>query len=152
MAQYEDSYSGTLEAPAKDINAWAVGFILLGSVMMMLLGSFHLIAGIAALIDDSFYSVRDGFALEMDVTAWGWLHIIGGILLMVVSVALIGGLKIARLIAIALVAISAIWNFYSIPYYPVWSLTMLVLCLGVLWALIAHGREFTDVMNEPEGP
>jgi hypothetical protein len=130
----------------------AVGFILLGSVRMMLLGSFHLMAGIAALFDDSFYAVRPGFALEIDVTAWGWLHVLGGIVLMIAGLALIAGSTIARIVAVVLTVVSAIWNFYSVPYYPVWSIIMLVLCAGVLWALIAHGREFTDVMTEPEGP
>ena len=152
MSQYEDSVSKAFGAGEGDVSGLAVGFILMGTVMMMLLGCFQVIVGLSALIDDTFYQIRPGYSLDMDVTAWGWLHIVGGIVLMVVSVALIGGSSIARIVAIACVALSAIWNFYSIPYHPVWSIIMLVLCFGVLWALIAHGREFGEAMTESEGP
>jgi hypothetical protein len=56
------------------------------------------------------------------------------------------------MVAILTIVISAVWNFYSIPYYPVWSILMLVLCLGVLWSLIAHGGDFSKVMNESSDP
>jgi hypothetical protein len=148
MAQFEDSYSGTVKSETNQMNEWAAGFIFLGSMMMVILGCWHFIAGISALFDDSFYAIRPGFALEIDVTAWGWLHVIGGIVLAVVGFLLLSGSAFIRLIAIGLTVISVIWNFYSIPYYPVWSIIMLALCGAVLWALIAHGKEFTKAMNE----
>ena len=151
MAQYEESASGAFKPAAKELNAWAVGFIFLGSIMMVTLGCWHFIAGIAALVDDSFFAVRPGFALEMDVTTWGWLHIVGGIAMAIVGLTLLSGSPVVRIIAIIMTVISAIWNFYSVPYYPVWSIIMLALCLALLWALIAHGREFTEAMNESEG-
>lgn len=148
MAQYEASHTSRAETDIENLNSWAVGFIFLGAVMMMLLGSFHIIAGISALLDDDFYTVRDNFSLGTSVTTWGWAHIVGGIVLMVVGLGLLTGSVAARIVAIAAVGISAIWNFYSIPYYPVWAILMLAMCIGVLWALIAHGREFSDVMKE----
>ena len=148
MAQYDLPRAGKVESDIDDISVWGVGFIFLGTVMMMLLGSFHIIAGISALLDDEFYPVRPGFALEIDVTAWGWVHIVGGIALMVAALGLLTGSVAARLIAIFCVVVSTVWNFYSIPYYPVWSILMIVMCLGVLWALIAHGADFSDVMKE----
>jgi len=148
MAQYSESSSSLSRTDTEDISGWAVGFIFLGTVMMMLLGSFHIIAGISALIDDDFFVVRDGFALKMDVTTWGWIQIVGGIALMLAGLGLLSGSVIARFVAIFFIVLSAVWNFYSIPYYPVWSILMLVMCFGVLWALIAHGHEFSDVMKE----
>ena len=150
MAQYEHSRQGQMksESSIDNLSSWAVGFIFLGCVMMMLLGSFHIIAGISALLDDDFFVVRPGFALELDVTAWGWVHIFGGIALMVAGLGLLTGSVAARIVAIIAIVLSALWNFYSIPYYPVWSILMLVLCLGVLWSLVAHGDEFSDVMKE----
>jgi hypothetical protein len=148
MAQYEVSHTQQSESAIDNLNGWAVGFIFLGAVMMMLLGSFHIIAGISGLLDDDFYTVRPNFALELDVTAWGWTHIIGGIVLMVSGLGLLTGSVAARMVAIVAVVLACVWNFYSIPYYPVWSILMLAMCIGVLWALIAHGHEFTEVMKE----
>jgi hypothetical protein len=147
MAQYDDSYPLRSEA-GEELSGWTMGFIFLGSVMMMILGGFHLIAGLTALLDDSFYAVGPGFALEIDVTTWGWVHLIGGTLIVATGLWLLAGSTAARYITIVGAVISAIWNFYSIPYYPVWSILMLVLCIGVLWALIAHGKEFTSAMKD----
>ena len=73
------------------------------------------------------------------VTAWGWIHLIGGAI-----VALTGsrcsGRAVARAIGILLVALSAIANFLFIPSYPFWSLLMIVLDVFVIWALVRHGR------------
>jgi hypothetical protein len=41
-----------------------------------------------------------------------------------------------------------IWNFYSIPYYPVWSIVMIALDIGILWAVTAHGSEYERFARE----
>ena len=44
-------------------------------------------------------------------------------------------------------AISATVNFLLIPYYPFWSLLIIALDIFVIWALVAHGREFSDARS-----
>ena len=88
--------------------------------MMSMLGAFHMFAGLSAFLNESFYNVRTNYGLELDVTTWGILHFVGGIVLLAASVGLLFGALWARLICIGFAAISAIFNFYSIPYYPVW--------------------------------
>jgi hypothetical protein len=126
----------------------ASGVILFGACAMMLLGCFHLTAGIVALVDEDFYTPRPDYPFEIDATAWAWIHVVGGIALTVVAFSLLSGSSLARIVAIVMAAISAVWNFYSIPVYPFWSLTMLGLCILVLWALIAHGKQFIAFMHE----
>ena len=41
----------------------------------------------------------------------------------------------ARVTAIVLVIISAIENFFFIPYYPFWSILVIALDVWVIWAL-----------------
>lgn len=149
MAQYEGSRPNSWGFTREDIFTLATGVILFGTLAMMLLGCFHFIAGLAAVLDEDFYTPRPNYPFEIDATSWGWIHIIGGILLTVVSFAVISGSSAARTIAVAMITLSAVWNFYSIPVYPIWSLTMFGLCMLVLWALVAHGREFISAMNEP---
>jgi hypothetical protein len=38
-------------------------------------------------------------------------------------------------------ALSMIANFAFIPFYPVWSITIIAICVAVIWALTAHGRD-----------
>ena len=144
MAQYEGSYPR--DAAARDtgeISGWAVGFIFFASMLMVLIGSFHFIQGLVAIIDDTFYVVRPGYDLQLDVTAWGWVHMIGGIVLVIAGAGLMTGNVLARIVAIVLATLSVLGSFYSIPYYPVWSIMMIVLGIGVIWALTVHGNDIS---------
>jgi hypothetical protein len=121
---------------------WAFGLISFAILMMMALGSFHFIVGLAAVLGDTFYTVRPRFGMEMDTTVWGWIHILLSVLLMVGSLGLVVGARWARMIAIVFAALTILWNFYSVPYYPAWSALMIVVGIGVIWELVAHGDEF----------
>jgi hypothetical protein len=82
------------------------------------------------------------------VQAWGWLQLVGGVLMMAAGMFLVTGMLWARLVAIGVTMLSAIGSFYSIPYYPAWSILMLALEIGILWALLAHGGDFADQPEE----
>jgi hypothetical protein len=144
MAQYEDVRGEVVYGTGEAISGWAVGFIIFAAAMMIMIGTFHVIAGLAALFNEDFYVVRPGYDLELDTQAWGWLHIVGGIIVGLAGMFLITGATWARLVAIVVAFLSAIYSFYSIPYYPVWSILILALDIGVIWALIAHGRELSN--------
>jgi hypothetical protein len=144
---YQGSYDRSMVHTSEDVSGWAVGFTVMASMLMVLLGTFHFIAGIAALIDDTFYVLRPNFALEIDVTTWGWIHTIGGIAVVIAGFALLSGNIVARIATILIAVASVIWNFYSIPYYPVWSIIMVAFGLGVIWALTVHGHDI-EVMHE----
>jgi hypothetical protein len=146
MARYERSLEGEMSrtyAEAEAPSGWAVGFILFAIAMLIMLGTFHIINGLAAVLNDDFYVVRPGYDLKLDVTAWGWAHMAGGTIMIIAGFALLTGALWARIVAIALAVVSGVGNFYSIPYYPVWSIMMIALDIGVIWALAAHGRELS---------
>jgi hypothetical protein len=148
MAQYQGSSLEPLrqssEAEPQDLTGWALGFISFAAVMLLLLGTFHVMGGLAALFDDDFYEPRPNFGLEMDVTTWGWVHLIGGTVMLIASVGLLWGAFWARMVCIFFAIVSAIFNFYSIPYYPLWSILMIVLSVGVIWALLTNPEYGAD--------
>src|SRR5687768_9159187 len=130
MAHYEGSYSGQNVAGSStvtEISGWVTGMIFFAASLMIIVGVFHMIEGIAAVVDDEFYVLTANYALEMDTTTWGWIHMIGGVVLIIAGFALLTGNIIARMVAIILAVGSAVFNFYSIPYYPVWSILMLAM-------------------------
>ena len=145
MAQYERSYpQSAASAEAREISGWAIGFMFFASAIMMVVGSFHFIAGLSAVLNDAFYVVRPGYDLKVDVTTWGWIHMGLGVLILVASVALMVGALWARIVAIFMAVVSGIWAFYSIPYYPAFSILIIALNVGVLWALTVHGRDLAE--------
>jgi len=119
----------------------AVGFTVFAAVMMIIIGVFHSIAGFAGILEDEFYVATPNYILEFDATAWGWIHLIGGIVVLLAGFAVLQGSVWARTVGVILATLSAIANFAFIPIYPVWSLAMIALAIFVIWALTVHGRD-----------
>jgi hypothetical protein len=126
---------------ARDVSGWTVGFAVFAGVMLMLIGVFHALAGLAAIIDDQFFVVSRNYAFEFDTTAWGWLHLIYGVILVFAGYGVFSGATWARIVGITLAAISAVGNFFFIPYQPVWAMLIIALDVLVIAALCAYNRE-----------
>ncbi len=144
MAFQEGAFEGTTSESSAELSPWAVPFLILAAALMVIGGIFHFIEGLAALLNDDFFVVVRGYAFDMDITTWGWVHMIGGIVVAMAGIGLLSGALWARIVAIVVVMASAILNFVTIPYYPVWAMIMLVIDGGILWALLAHGRDLSD--------
>jgi hypothetical protein len=117
------------------------GLVVFAGVMMILLGIFHALAGLTAILKDRFFVSTPNYLISVDVTSWGWIHLIGGAVVAVAGFFVFSGAAWARAIGIGLAVLSAIANFLFIPYYPLWSLLMIALDVFVIWALARHGRE-----------
>jgi hypothetical protein len=128
-----------------DISGWGVGFIMFAAFMMMLMGGFHAFSGLVAIIDDAFYVTPREYFTDFSPETWGWAHLVAGIIVFSAGIALLGGAVWARLLAIVIAFLSALVNFAFIPYYPVWSIIMIAVAIGVIWALIAHGRDLEAI-------
>jgi hypothetical protein len=128
---------------AREASGWAVGFILFAGIMMVMSGGFQAFAGLVALFENEFYVPTRNYLLQFDATAWGWIHLLGGLLVAVAGFAVMAGQTWARVIGIIMAVLSALANFAFIPYYPFWSLAIIALDVFVIWALAAHGRDVT---------
>lgn len=132
------------EAHGMGYTAWT-GWLIFGTVMLGLLGVFHLMAGFTALFNDEYFVVGpSGLVVELDYTAWGWVHIGFGALLMVAALSLAAGKMFGRVMAVITAALSAIINLAFIAAYPVWSVLMIALGVIVIYAVVVHGRELAD--------
>ena len=119
----------------RDVSGWAIGGTAFAGVIMLLVGVFHAIAGLVALIDDEFYVVGANYTFELDVTGWGWIHLLAGIGVALAGLYVFSGATWARIVGIALAMLSAVANFFFIPYYPFWSILMIALAVWAIWAL-----------------
>jgi hypothetical protein len=133
MSQYEPRP----EPPP--VSGWAVGGITFAATMMILIGIFQALAGLAAILNDEFFILARNYTFNLDVTGWGWVHLILGIIVALAGFFLIAGKGWARILAITLATLSAISNFFFIPYYPWWSLLVIALCVWVIWSLTRPG-------------
>jgi hypothetical protein len=125
----------TEQKGAHAVSGWAVGGISFASTLLLLIGLFQVINGLAAIINDEFYVVARGYTFNLDTTAWGWVHLILGVLLLAVACGLFVRAAWAGVLAIWLAMLSAVTNFFFIPYYPFWSIVIIALDVWVIWAL-----------------
>jgi hypothetical protein len=121
------------------VSAWAASGITFAATMMLLIGVFQAIAGLSAIFDDQFYVVAGNYVFDLDVTAWGWVHLLLGILLIVAGWGLYSGSTWAGALAIVLAVLSAVANFFFIPYYPFWAILIIALNVWVIWSLTRPG-------------
>ena len=122
-------------------SGWAVGLILFAAIMMMMTGVFQALAGLIAIFENEFYVATPNYLFKFDVTTWGWIHLLVGIIVALAGWGLLLGRTWARAVAITLAVISALANFAFIPYYPIWSLLVIALDVFVIWAITTHGPE-----------
>jgi hypothetical protein len=128
-------------ADGRESNLWAAGAILFAGIMMIVVGMWEVLEGLNAIFEDEFYVATRRYLFQFDVTAWGWIHVILGLVVAYAGYGLLTGRTWARVVAITLAALSAIANFLFIPYYPVWSLLIISVDVFVIWAVAVHGRE-----------
>lgn len=123
--------------------AWA-GFVVLAAVLMCIVGIFNIVTGLVAVFNDTIYSQRGSITVALDVTGWGWFHIVWGLLLLGTGMALYAGQTWARIVAIVLIAVNMVTQLMEMPAYPLWGLVILALDILILWAIIVHGEELRD--------
>jgi hypothetical protein len=145
MSDTTSGAGSTTTAPATraetEPTLWT-GWIMFGSIMMMMLGSFHAIEGIVALARSEYFLVtRNGLTITVDYTTWGWAHLILGIIVAGTGFAILFGQLWAMILGVVIAGISALVNLAFLAAYPVWSLMMIALDVIVIWALTVHGAE-----------
>jgi hypothetical protein len=119
---------------------WAAGGSLFAAMMLVIIGCYQVLLGIAGIAKDQFFVVAPNYIYNLDTTAWGWIHLAIGALAVVTGAFLFTDATWARAAGIILVSLSAIANFFFIPYYPLWSLVIIALDIYVIWALSSPRR------------
>ena len=119
---------------AKD-STWAGAASVFAATMMIVVGAFQFFEGLVAVANDDFYVNTKNYVFQFDTTAWGWIHLILGILVVLAGVFIFTGNIVARSVGILLAGLSALSNFFWLPYYPLWSLIIIAIDVFVIWAL-----------------
>src|SRR5262249_54248523 len=114
------------------------GMVLFASILLLVLGCFNLIQGIAAVANSHVFAASAHYVIG-NLHAWGWITLILGVLQLLAAAGVLAGNQLARWFAVAVLALNAIDQMFFIPAYPFWSLTIIALDIVALWGLCAHG-------------
>jgi hypothetical protein len=127
--------SATYERTERQSTA-VTGFTYLAATLMLVSGVWAFFEGLAAVIKHQFYVVTPNYAYQIDVTAWGWIHLILAVVVVAAGICLFLGQTWARITGIVLAVLSSVANFLFIPYYPFWSIIIILMDIFIIWALI----------------
>ena len=122
-----------------DVSGFAIGGLAFAATVMIMVGCFQIVAGLVAVIDDEFFVVARNYTFELDTSAWGWIHLLIGVLVLSCGWALFSRRPWAIVATVFLATISAVANFFFIPYYPFWSIVVIALDVWVIWAVTRPG-------------
>ncbi|GGV06648.1 hypothetical protein GCM10010275_53400 [Streptomyces litmocidini] len=119
----------------------AGGLTTLAAVLLFIAGVLDVLRGIMAIADDDVYVSTPNYLFKFDLTSWGWIQLILGVIALLVSFGLFARATWARVVGVGIAGLLIIANFLSIPYYPFWSIILIALYAFVIWALCVVRRD-----------
>lgn len=115
---------------------WAVGVAWAAAALLLVASILAFLQGIAALAgDETLILIDQGYIYAFNLTTWGWIHIILGIIGVAVAIGVFYAAVWARALAIVIAVLSIVANFMWLPYTPWWSILIIVLDVLVIWAM-----------------
>ncbi|WP_329617646.1 hypothetical protein OG244_35855 [Streptomyces brevispora] len=113
------------------------GWTVFAAVLMIFGGIMAIFQGISAIAKDAVFVATRNYVFQFNLTGWGWIHLILGIVIVLAGFALFTGAAWARAVGIVLAGLGALANFMWLPYYPLWSIVLIAIDVFIIWALCA---------------
>jgi len=110
---------------------------------MVLVGTLDFFQGLIAVIRDEYYVLTANQIVVFDLTTWGWITLVWGLVVVLAGLGILAGAGWARWFAIVVGSLNFIveLGFVGSARYPLWALTVLALTVVVLYALIVRWDE-----------
>lgn len=129
---------------AQDQGTVGAGWVMFAGVVMVIVGVFQAIAGLAGIIEDEFYLLGREYVFEFDATVWGWIHLMIGLVVLLAGFGVFSGNVLARTVGVLMAGLSMVAAFMWLPWYPVWAIVIIAIDIAVIWALTVHGRALAN--------
>src|SRR3954449_11328042 len=98
------------------------GWLTFAGVLAILMGSFNILEGLFAIFSTMYKEFATGYVYVLNLTGWGWLHLILGVILVAVGWGVLNNRDWARGAGIGLAGATAIIQMLYLPIFPWWSL------------------------------
>jgi hypothetical protein len=128
-SQRGDDYDTSAKGGLADVTSAFAG------VLLLLASLFDLLQGMSAVHDDELYAAGSDYLFRIDVTAWGWVHIVIGLLGVGVSIGILMRKAWGMVTGMIVASLSILTNFTFLPVYPVWASFIIAFNLAVIWSL-----------------
>ncbi|MFI1885262.1 DUF7144 family membrane protein [Streptomyces jumonjinensis] len=127
-------------------SGWAVGGVVFAGILMVCSGVLAILQGIAAIAEDDVYGRVGTYIYRINLTGWGWIHLIIGVCVLITGYGLLKNMSWARYAGIFFASLSLVAQFLFLPYLPIWAVIVIAIDVFIIWALAAYspddGRDF----------
>jgi hypothetical protein len=128
-------------------DSWT-GWVVFAGFVILIVGVMDVLQGFFGILEDEYVvATTKGLAI-VDVTAWGWVTLLWGALLIVAGLGLLSGAGWARWLAIVGVGINAIQQVAFLANYPqaypLWNILIVALNFVVLYALTVRWEGYRE--------
>jgi hypothetical protein len=124
------------------------GWLAFAGTVLVVSGAFKILDALWAFkYDDDISEGVQTILFENDLTAWGWVWLVVGVVLVLAGIAVVGGAEWARWVGIVAAGIAAIAYLPWIYYQPLWTILSVTLAVIVIYALATYGGR-----SEPQYP
>ncbi|MEU0563521.1 hypothetical protein [Dactylosporangium maewongense] len=117
------------------------GWVTFAAVMLVVIGLLNVLEGLVTLLQNQVAFIDNNSLVVVNLTGWGILMLVFGGLMLAAGIGLLSRNSVARVAAIAIVAVHMVIQVGWLGAYPVWSLLMITLSVVVLFALTVHWSE-----------
>jgi hypothetical protein len=116
------------------------GWVSFAALLMIVIGSLDFFEGLIAIIRDKYYVLTPQQIIVFDMTTWGWIVMIWGVIVVLAGLALGSGAGWARWFTIVVASLNVFvqLGFVGNAQYPLWALTVILMNILVLFALTAR--------------
>jgi hypothetical protein len=114
------------------------GLVLFASVLLVVVGCFNLIYGIAAIANSHVFTTNAHYVFA-NLRTWGWITLIIGAVQLLAAAGVLAGNQLARWFAVVVLGLNTIDMMFFIPAYPFWALIIIAMDVVALYGLCAYG-------------
>ncbi|HWH21598.1 MAG TPA: hypothetical protein VN671_13770 [Solirubrobacterales bacterium] len=136
-----DSFADAPTRASAEERANARGWAVFAAVMLLVIGGLDALWGLAAILNNEVVVVGGHGVIVADISTWGWVTMIFGLLVALTGLGLLLGNEVARWAAIFLIAVGVVLQLAWFPAAPLWTLLIVALSIIVIYQLTAHWAE-----------
>ena len=114
-------------------------------VLMILVGGFNIIYGLVGIFDDQRLVPTGRGLLVFDISGWGWILLVTGLIMVFAALAVFNGKLWGRIVGIIMAGLNAWAQLTVLEAQPVWSALIITVDVLVIYALSVHGKEMASI-------
>lgn len=129
-------------ASSRDLSLAQSGRVRFAGILVILIGAFNLLQGIAAAAQETYFAVTPDGLLVWDYDGWAAVWFVLGGIQLLVGLGILAGKQWARVVGILVLMVVAMFQIAFLAAFPLWAVLTIAIAVVAINALVVHGEAF----------